>query len=295
MGESVPKVGVSLLTCNLAEHPAHAKATEFALMSLLDSDLMGYDYQVQVVDNGSTCGATRRLLHQYNSQRVQVHWVGMNLGIAGGRNLAYQMLEESFQPTYIVEVHTDHVFPRKWLSPILDRFEEPEYANAGIIGPALVTGGGEWRAPRLASNYDRSYAEFRSELEAAAERMRRKDRAVPGLTHPCVVSWAMVESLNVRDATGRLCLYDPELPGRQNFEDTELCFRADAAGWSILIDFSSVVYHHYHYSRLTGVLNDIHGHGYNTNYAYCLNKHGNDEWLRFQGQLGQWLEAAFRG
>jgi GT2 family glycosyltransferase len=103
----------------------------------------------------------------------------------------------------------------------------------------------------------------------------------------------MVEALNERDDGGRLCVYDPRMPGRQNFEDTELCFRAHRAGWGICIDFASVVYHHYHFSRLSGSLNPIHGHGYNANYAHVLGKHGNDEWLQFQGQLGKWLEDAF--
>ena len=290
-------VGISLLTCNLAEYPGHCKATEFALRSLLDSDLQDHEWALQIVDNGSTCGATRKLLQQTSTaifaDRIHVHWAGLNLGIGGGRNLAYQMLEEWRGPDFVVEVHTDHVFPQLWLTPLLDRLQDPAYAGYGILGPSLVTGGGEWRAPRFWLDYDRNYEEFRSELELAADLHRADNRVMPGLTHPCVIRWTMVEALNERDAQGRLCLYDPYMPGRQNFEDTELCFRAHKAGWGLGIDFASVVYHHYHYSRLTGALNAIHGQGYNSNYVYVVEKHGSDDWLRFQGELGHWLEAAF--
>jgi glycosyltransferase involved in cell wall biosynthesis len=293
MSERKEKVGVSLLTCNLAERRGHVKATEFTLRSLLDSDLQETDWRLQIVDNGSTCRETLKLLRELNDSRIAVYFSAVNLGIAAGRNLAYQMLQWH-EPKYVVEVHTDHVFTHNWLMWLLNFFNEPEHARVGILGASLVTGGGEWLAPKFALSYDASYEDFRRELESIAGMYARPNYVVPGLSHPCVIRWTMVEALNERDEENRLCVYDPLMPGRQNFEDTEFCYRAHLAGWQSMINFGSVCYHHYHYTRCDGDLNIIHAQGYDANNIYVQQKHG-QAFLDWSGKLGRQLERAYVG
>ena len=287
------RVGVSLLTCNLSEHPTHLRATEYALRSLFDSDLVDFDWQLQVLDNASTCQKTLDLLRQTATlPRVDVVFSTVNRGIAGGRNLCYQALVQRNAPEFVIEIHTDHVFPKRWLGPLIRRMQTPGYERAGVVGSSLLTGGGEWRSPKFMTTYDSTYEKFMHSLESSVELWRRNGKALPGLSHPAVFRWGMIEELGERDDAGMLCVYDPRMPGLQNFEDTELAYRAHSAGWQVLIDFSSVVYHHYHLSRLSGVLWEVHGHGYNVNNVYVQEKHG-EAYLRFQGELGRWIETAY--
>ena len=289
------RVNVSLLVCNLRPYPAHAKATEFALRSLLESDITIHDWALQIVDNGSTCNTTHNLLNQISNQNVKVFKSDVNLGIGGGRNKAYHLLQEWHPGDVIIDIHTDHVFPAVWATPLLEHLEDPggrpPSPPIGILGASLVTGGGEWRTPKLMCTYDKSYTEFMNTLETAARCWRRPGYMAPGLTHPCAIRQTMIEDLNARDDKGRLCIYDPRMPGLQNFEDMELCYRAEQGGWGVWIDYESVVYHHYHFSRLTGELNAVHGMGYNSNNLYCQAKHGPD-FIRYIGEMGQMLERA---
>jgi len=301
-------VGINLLACNLADCPAHYRAMDYALRSLLDSDLREFDWRLQVVDNGSTCRETQERLDLLGQQepRASVHWAGENLGIPRGRNLGYQMLRAEFEPEFVVEVHTDHLFPERWLGSIVGHMQAPVWERAGMVGAALTTGGGQWRSPQLMLDYSHPYAQIRAALEAHAKTWYRANDLRPGLAHPVVIRWAMVEALGERDGSG-FCVYDPLLPGKQNFEDTELVFRAWKAGWKVLIDFSTMVYHAYHQGRLAistgsdGVPyhdpdpngSQDHLSGYDQNAVYCQRKHGHDFIPFATATLGQWMERAY--
>jgi GT2 family glycosyltransferase len=292
MFDSGTTIGVNLLTCNRADKPTHYRAMEYAVTSLLASDMRHFDWHLQVTDNGSTCPDTERFLQRLaeDEPRVAVDWVGENVGIARGRNRGYRTLQDAYAPEFLVEVHTDHVFPHRWLQPIIDHMRKPERATAGIIGSSLITGGGQWNTPRLALDYGHPYAEFRAAVEKGANAYRHNNRLPVGLSHPAVMRRSMIEALDARDAAGRLVVYDDELPGRQNFEDTELAYRAHTAGWDILIDFASVVYHHYHYTRLE--LSD-HPRDFDLNNAYCQHKHG-PGFIEFAtATLGHWMDRAY--
>jgi GT2 family glycosyltransferase len=86
-------------------------------------------------------------------------------------------------------------------------------------------------------------------------------------------------------------LYDEAMPGMTNFEDTDEAYRAHKAGWKILINFGSVVYHHYHFTRCDpGVTNHL--SDYHWNLRYCRAKHG-PEFEEFCEELGRWMDAAY--
>jgi len=292
-------VGINLLTCSLAHCPLHLQATKYAIDSLLASDVREYDWSLVVVDNASTCPGTVKLLQELETreERVRVEWAEENLGITAGRNLGYQILHEWTAPEYVVEVHTDHFFPsaQGWLRPIIDYMANPRNADSGIVGPSLITAGGQWYSPRPVVPYQKTdlqlqdYAVFLAEIERWARHWRRPNMVRPGLSHPAVKRWSALEAIGVhRD--GKLYPYDPDMPGRQNFEDTEEAFRAYKAGWTVLIHFGSVVYHHYHFTRLG--LTD-HGADYNANNQYVQRKHGPAEWDAWNGTIGKWMEYAY--
>ncbi len=291
-------VGVNLLTCSLAQDPLHYQSMTYALRSLLDSDLLGSDWRLVVVDNASTCERTVRYLQELEASngRVQVEWADTNLGITHGRNRGYQLLQKWHSPEYVIEIHTDHLFPHEWLQPLLAYMAAPRNERVGIVGPALATSQGYWwtpkpRLPYLAGPHTlQDYEAFRAEVEALGLALGRPGHARPGLSHPAVKRWAMVEEIGHR-VDGQLFPYDPAMPGRQNFEDIEEAFRAHQSGWQVMIYFGSLVYHHYHLTRLN--LSD-HPADYDANNAYCQRKHGPD-FVRFATTtVGGWMETAYR-
>jgi len=300
------KIGLNLLTCNLAQCPIHEQAARYAIASLLDSDIALYDWRLVIVDNASTCPKTVALLQglEATNERVAIEWSDENLGIGKGRNLGFQVLHEWHAPEYMVEVHTDMVFPANsdrdssvgWLQPIIEYMEHPKNADVAIMGPSLLTAGGQWYSPRPSVPYQLSevqlqdYETFRAEVTKAALVWRRPKRVRPGLSHPAVKRWSALEAIGThRD--GKLHPYDPDMPGRQNFEDTEEAFRAHAAGWRVLIHFGSMVFHNYHLTRLG--LSD-HPADYDANNRYVQVKHGPAEWVAWNGLIGKWMEEAYR-
>jgi len=294
------RIGLNLLTCNLAEQPLHLVASRYAVQSLLESDIWEYDWRLQIVDNGSTCPQTARWLDELQNTelRIAVEKVGQNLGIAKGRNIGYQLLSHH-EPEFVVEVHTDHFFPPaqdghgrdiSWLGPIVEHMRHPASAQVGIVGPALLSDVVNWRVGSAGVSYHWPYEQFRDAVAKRCLAFRHSRKVVPGLTHPAVKRWAMLEQIGLR-RDGILYCYDPDMPGRQNFEDTEEAFRAWKAGWQVLIHFGSVVYHHYHFQRLELT---SHPADYDANNLYCQTKHG-PEFITFATTtLDGWLDRAYR-
>ncbi len=284
------RIGVNLLTCNVASEPIHLRAAQYAVRSLLESDVQEYDWQLQIVDNGSTCEDTKAWLVTLPSDRIGVQVEPVNLGIPRGRNLGYSLLA-GFLPTYVIEIHTDHIFPKRWVTPIIDAMEH--YPQIGLLGAGLITPQGYFYSPRLPVNYFMEYQSVRGLINETAIRLSRKYRHVqprqanlpayirPGITHPVCKRWEMLEQIG---------FYHEDMPGLQNFDDTEEALRAHRAGWLVCIHLSSWVFHHYHLSRLhvPGWQED-----FNTNGAYVQALHGGDVWGNWHNTMSSWLETMY--
>ncbi len=296
------RVGINLLCCALAENPVHLRALQYALWSLLDSDLQEHDAALMIVDSGSTCEEARLFMEAAADALFtpgRPIWLSRfeeNLGIAKGRNIAESLLLERWHPEVTVEVHTDHIFPRRWLSPMVETLERPGFQHVGILGPALLSGRslGQWSLGTVAVDYlGESYQEVRERVEREAASLRRPEVVVPGLTHPALKRAKMLEAVG---------LYDEAMPGLTNFEDTEQAYRAHQAGWGICIDRGSVVFHHYTLTRMP--TNPHAGPGIRTyhesnadfavNGAYCYEKHGQAFWEWATHTLGGWMDSAYR-
>ena len=280
------RIGVNLLVRNMADNPLHLAATRFAVRSLLESDLLSHDWRLMILDNGSGCPATS-IYYDWMSvelgSRLGIARFKENLGIARGRNYCNKILQAGggWIPDYIVEMHTDHVFPKIWLAPIIEYMET--LPDCGIMGPALLSPNVHWCVNQIKIDYNQPYKEQINFLQSCvAFASHDVFRIMPGLTHPAVKRWKMVEELGG---------YDEDLPGLTNYEDTDEAYRAHKAGWKILINFGSVVYHHYHFSRCDpGVTNHL--SDYEVNGRYCYAKHG-VEFRDFERELGEWMDAAY--
>lgn len=278
------RVGVNLLVRNMAEHPEQLTATRWAVQSLLDSDLQRFDWRLQVFDDAGTCGKTKDFFTQLarrDHKRIKVWGSTEHLGIARGRNAANALFAEHWQPDFIVEMHTDHIFPKVWLGPLLAAMSaDPEL---GIVGPMLLTGRKlGWALDHAPIDYATdSYEGARALIDEAAERYRSNGGIRPGLTHPAVKRWAMLEALGG---------YADDMPGMQNFEDTEEAYRAHCAGWGVGMCPGSVVWHCYTFSRLKTTTS--HTGDYHANQRYCAEKHG-EGFEQWSGALGVSMDEAY--
>ena len=277
------RVGVNLLVRNIPDMPLQLRATQFAVQSLLDSDLCLTDWRLQIVDDASPCEETRRYLvslRGWPGRRVYVWRNEEQLGIARGRNRGNQFFAENWQPDYVVEMHTDHIFPQEWCLPLLHVMERN--LTVGMLGPMLLTGRPMgWSLEHVEVDFSGPYRTARAAVEEAAARHRGIELIRSGLTHPAMKRWSMLVELGG---------YDEAMPGLQNYEDTEEAYRATEAGWRIGICPASVVWHWYAFSR-TQTTRDHHA-DYHANGRYCREKHG-DRFGAFCDQLGRDMDAAY--
>jgi GT2 family glycosyltransferase len=284
------RIAVNLLTCNFASVPLHLRASQYAVQSLLDSDLQDYDWRLQIVDNGSSCEETKDWLSGLASARVGVEYSPVNLGIPRGRNLGYSLLSE-FRPHLAIEIHTDHIFPKRWLRPLVEAMEQ--YPKIGLLGCALMTSQGYWKSPVLPVNYYMEYGAVRRFVNETAEKFvrqysrikpRRADMPAhirPGISHPVCKRWEMLEQIG---------FYHENMPGLQNFDDTEEALRAYKQGWLICVHMGSWVYHHYHFSRLSVPNWD---YDFNANGAWVQALHGGDVWGEWNRTMSSWFDTLY--
>ena len=274
------RIGINLLTCNAAGSPLHLRAAQYAVRSLLASDVQRYDWRLQIVDNGSDCPATHEWLDELQGNvRVAVHRLGANVGIGKGRNVGWELLSD-WRPDFGVEIHTDHIFPATWLVPLVAWTQQ--HLRIGMCGCALVTQGHAWGSPQVEISYDWPYEHCWNEVEKATRLHRRRGHMTEGLSHPAVYPWGALQEMG---------FYDGAMPGLQELEDTELAYRLTKAGWLVVIYHGSYVWHHYHFSRL--VLDDW-ATSYDANNLYCQTKHG-PEFIKFATTtVGNWMDKAYK-
>lgn len=264
-------IGVNLIVCNRT--PAHRRATEVAVHSLLASDLMEATVELVAVDNGSA-DDTATMLEECG---FQVERLPANVGIAPARNLASARLLRNPATWAIIEVHNDMVFPREWARPLLDVLDT--LPDVGLAGASLITPRGTLGSPKVPVDYGQPVAQIMDGINAAALRARRPGLLRPGLQHPVAKRAAMLRQIG---------LYDEGFEWG-NFEDTDEIYRAATAGWRYVVVGDAVVWHHYWFSRLQ--LDPDAGRSYRLNYARFLGKYPDAR--MFLGNYHQQTEALY--
>jgi GT2 family glycosyltransferase len=243
-------IGVNLIVCSRI--PAHRRATEVAVLSLLDSDLSD-DARLVAVDNGSRDDTATWLA----SQGFEVIHLPENVGIVPARNAATGKLLNG-ECDIIVEIHNDMLFPRRWFLPLIDVLETQP--DVGLASSRLITPRGTLGSPKVTVNYAKRYEILRGFVNREAVRARRPGLLRPGLQHPVAKRAAMLRQIG---------LYDEGFQWG-NFEDTDEIKRASDAGWRYVVVGDSIVWHHYSFSRLD--LDPDHGASYRANYKRFLAK-----------------------
>jgi GT2 family glycosyltransferase len=245
-------IGVNLLVCN--QTAEHRRATELAVRTLLASDLKDLEYRVVAVDNGSKDDTARWL----EGQGIEVVALDHNAGIAVGRNIGYRRLLEDLAVEIVVEIHSDMIFPRLWLLPLLTVLEAE--ADVGLASASLITPRGTLGSLKVPLDYAWPDERILEVVSEAAVRAYRPGVLRPGLQHPVAKCAAMLRQIG---------LYDEEYRW-SNFEDTDEVYRAAAAGWRYVVVGESVVWHWYTFSRLE--VGPDHGRAFRENYQRFLAK-----------------------
>lgn len=106
---------------------------EDCLDSLLNQSFK--DFEIILVDNGSTDGSTEFISKQYNDARLKIISTDKNLGFAGGNNLGLRHCK--FEN--IVLLNNDVTVDRNWLTELIKVFENQQ--NAGLVQSLVLTEG----------------------------------------------------------------------------------------------------------------------------------------------------------
>lgn len=179
------------------------------------------DYELIVVDNGSTDGTVAYLRNQPD---VIVHENGQNLGFAKGCN---QGIELSTGEN-ILFLNNDTIVTEHWLGNMLRVLEEHE--RVGMVGPVTNYSSGHQQIPVTYSDL--------SGLEPFA-RVHCEEHADCYTDVRRLVGFCLLAKRKVLDEIG----YFDERYGLGNYEDDDLCLRALRAGYMLRVVHDSYIHH----------------------------------------------------
>lgn len=207
----------------------HLAETQAMVASLQASLPQGLDYELILVDDGSTDG-TRAWLASLDDARVRVHLNPHNLGFARSCNAGVALARGAV----IGLLNNDLLFEPGWLEPMLAVLETPAL-RAGLVGNV------QFRVADGALDH----AGIRLNLQGQFEHIR----ALPQGGHPAIEMAAVTGACvlfrrAVFDAVGGL---DEQYVN--GAEDVDLCFKLRAAGYRIYLAPGSRIRHHVSLSR----------------------------------------------
>jgi len=201
--------------------------TLLCLNSLLKQSYL--DFQIIVVDNGSTDNS-KLLLEKYkeeHSDKIIVIYNPVNFGFAGGVNIGIEWaLNDNFE--YIALFNNDAEADKDWLKQLIKSVKP---ADIGISTGLLLHGDGK----TIDSTGD-WYTNWG--LPFPRNRGEKTDRAAKeGLVFSASGGASLYKSSLIRD----IGLFDDDFFAY--YEDTDISFRAQLAGYKIAYNPKAIAYH----------------------------------------------------
>jgi GT2 family glycosyltransferase len=220
-------------------------------------------YEVIVADNGSTEG-TPNLLKSWSGSRSNARVVplGRNLGFAAACNAGARMARGH----YLLFLNNDTLPTPGWLENML-RLAESE-PRVGIVGSKLLYPDGKIQHVGVAFEGTKTprhiYRGFPSKIRPAGE-----SREYQAVTGACLLVKKEIYNL----VGGMDEIY------RNSYEDMDLCLKARAQGYRVLVCADSVLYH------LEGMSEGRRAHDYRNAALF------KDRWAdRIEADLDRWHE-----
>lgn len=183
---------------------------------------------VIVVDNASTDGSAEKALEQFPAIEVIRHET--NLGYAGGVNPGFKRAI-SLKADYVAPFNDDAVADKEWLEKLV-RFMD-EHPEVGAACPKVITADKE----RLDSTGD-----YYTNWGLPYPRGRRSYKLNKYDRETDIFAASGAASLFRVSALRKVGLFDEDFFAY--YEDVDLSFRLQLAGWKISFVPESIVYHH---------------------------------------------------
>jgi len=187
------------------------------------------DFQIIIVDNGST-DSSKLLLDKYQkkySNQINIIYNLVNLGFAGGVNIGIKYaLDNNFK--YIALFNNDAEADKDWLNQLVESIKPH---NIGITTGLLLHGDGktidstgDWY-----TNWGLPFPRNRGD--------KRQEAAKKGLVFSASGGASLYKTSVLRD----IGLFDENFFAY--YEDTDISFRAQLAGYKIVYNPKAVAYH----------------------------------------------------
>lgn len=200
-------------------------------LTCLDSLIsQSYPYfQIILIDNGSRDDSVPRLTEYVSrhANRIRFHKNPVNLGFAGGVNTGIKLaLEDNF--TYIALINNDAVAERQWLAWLVDCIEPSDVGIAtGLLlhsDGKTIDSTGDWY-----SKWGLPFPRSRGENTVFAP--------VSGYVFGASGGATLFKTRVFKD----IGLFDEDFFAY--YEDIDICFRTQLAGWKVKYVSEAIAYH----------------------------------------------------
>jgi GT2 family glycosyltransferase len=199
------------------------------IRACLDSlAVQSQDHQVIVVDNGSTDGSPEIIAREYPD--VQLIRLSRNYGFAGGVNRGIEAAM-SDKAEYIALLNNDAVANENWLKYLVEAAEG--HPEAGIVTAKILDQTGEYfdSTGDFYSIYGLPFPRGRGEKDLGQYDKPEEVFAASG--GASLYNAAMLKQIG---------LFDEDFFAY--YEDVDISFRAQLAGWRVRYEPRAVVHHH---------------------------------------------------
>lgn len=218
-----------------------------------------YEFEIIVVDNGSTDGSGEYLAGL--GDKVVVIHNKNNLGFAKACNQGAKVAKGE----YLLFLNNDTVVTEKWLDTLVEELDVNK--NIGIVGPKLLYPDGTVQEAGIVFD-DKKWAHHIYKREPGSATYVNKKRYFQCLTAACF--------LVRKDLFEKVAGFDEVY--LNGLEDTDLCFKARELGFGVLYCPESVIYHYESITEGRAVSDDI-------NYKIFISRWGEKIKVDYQDYL----------
>lgn len=217
MSLSLPRVSILIVSWNGKEY------LKVCLSSL--QNLHYPEWEVILVDNGSSDGTTEFVKKKFPQVRVIENW--RNLGFARANNQAF----ERSRGKYVLLLNNDTRVEPDFLTPLVQRMEADE--SLGAVQPLILS----WDGQRVQST-----GSFFTPSGFLYHRGYRQDRDYANFLEPGPIFAAQGSALLLRrELIVKIGLFDESY--LMYFEESDLSHRVWLSGHRVFFEPSGVVYH----------------------------------------------------